>query len=199
MAGDEELQAAILEETIKEVSKAGNPELVNEILHNLGEIGVEGKMGNVFAIDPERDEDLIPLYSTFDGTVSLVPKVMAPKMLRKRIPRIPEAPREKWGTLAFNLARPADAPVRNRLLCDLHPKNAKREWLDEIGLGGRFCPKDNLSSNYEVQRHRRLYHKDEDSQIVQAETRLREDEVREYQKNIAQILASQVKGGGNAK
>lgn len=199
MAGDDELQAAILEETMKEVTKAGNPELVNEILHNLGEIGVEGKMGNVFAIDPERDEDMIALYSTFDGTVSMVPKVMAPKMLRKRIPRIPEAPREKWGTLAFSLAVPKDVPVRSKLLCDLNPKNAKREWLDSIGLGGRFCSKDNLSSVYEVQRHRRLYHKDEDVQITQAEALEREAEVREYQKNIAAILASQVKGGANAK
>lgn len=198
MTSDNDLQSAILEETMKEITKAGNADLVGEVLHNLGEIGAEGKMSKVFARDPERDDSYMNVYSTFDGTASYVPKVMVPKMLRKRVPRIPEAPQEKWGTLAFSLTEPKDVVARPTFMCDLHPQNAKREWLDTMGLAGRFCPKANLSSPYEVLRHRRMYHPDEDFMISDAEKKAIDEQTREYQRNIAEILASQARGRGRS-
>ena len=194
MVNDNDLQSAILEETMKEMAKVGDPNLVSDVLHNLNEIGAEGKMSKAYKVNPERDESLITLYSTFDGTASTVLRTMAPKLLRKRIPRIPEAPREKWGDLAFSLTPPKDALTRPKFLCDLHVSNPRREWLDSIGLNGRYCPKDNLANAYEVGRHRRSYHHDEDALITQAETKEQQELYNSYQKNIADILTAQAKG-----
>lgn len=194
---NESMEAAILEEAMKEITKS--PELVSDVLHNLNEIGAEGTMSNVYAVDKERDDSYITLYSTFDGTASTVLKVMAPKMLRKRIPRIPEAPAAMWGQLAFSLNPPKNVVERPKFLCDLNPDNPKREWLDSVGLAGKICPKANLANQFEVLRHRRLVHGDVNSMIELAEQREREAEQREYQKSLITLIAKQAEGGANAK
>ena len=193
MVNDNDLQAAILEETMKEVTKSDNADLMASVLHNLNEIGAEGQMSKAYKVNPERDGSYLTLYSTIDGTESNVLRTMVPKLIRKRFPRIPEVPPEKWGALAFSLQPPADAVSYQKLLCDLHPKNAKREWLDEIGLAGRSCQKANLRNAFEVARHRRAYHHDEDGTITAAEQRELAQETRDYQKSIAQILAGQAR------
>ena len=193
MVNNDDLQAAIFEETMNEVAKKASPEMLTSILHNLGEIGAEGSMSQAYKVNAERDDSYITLYSTFDGTASTILRTMAPKVMRKRIPRIPEAPQAKWGDLAFSLAPPKDVVERPKFLCDLHTKNAKREWLDENGLAGRFCPKSNLANPYEVLRHRRAYHNDENNMIQLAEQREIEQQTRDYQKSISEILAAQAR------
>jgi hypothetical protein len=193
MTSDNDLQAAILEETMKEAMKSSNPDLITSMLHNLNEIGAEGQMSKAYKVNPERDETYITLYNTVDGTESNVLRTMVPKLIRKRFPRIPEVPPERWGTLAFALTPPKDLVPKAKMLCDLHPKNARREWLDEIGLAGRLCNKSNLRNAFEVARHRRAYHHDEDGTIVAAEARELAEETRNYQKSIAEILAGRAR------
>ena len=191
MVNDRELQADILEETMKEVIKQADPNLVAGLLHNLNEIGAEGQMSKAYKVNPERDEAYMSLYNTVDGTESIVLRTMVPKLMRKRFPRIPEVPPERWGDMAFALQPPKGLVEKTKLLCDLHPKNAKREWLDEIGLEGRYCQKSNLRNAFEVKRHRKAYHRDEDGTITAAEERQLAEETRDFQKSIAQILTAQ--------
>ena len=191
MVNDNDLEAAILEETMKEAVKLADPNLIAGMLHNLNEIGAEGQMSKAYKVNPERDEAYISLFNTVDGTESVVLRTMVPKLIRKRFPRIPEVPPERWGDIAFALRPPANLPEKTKLLCDLHPKNAKREWLDEIGLEGRYCQKSNLRNAFEVKRHRRAFHKDEDGTITAAEERQLAEETRDFQKSIAQILSVQ--------
>ena len=191
MVNDRELQADILEETMKEVIKQADPNLVAGLLHNLNEIGAEGQMSKAYKVNPERDEAYMSLYNTVDGTESIVLRTMVPKLMRKRFPRIPEVPPERWGDMAFALTPPKGLVEKTKLLCDLHPKNAKREWLDEIGLEGRYCQKSNLRNAFEVKRHRKAYHRDEDGTITAAEERQLAEETRDFQKSIAQILTAQ--------
>lgn len=193
-SGDAELDARILEEGMKEYQSSGNADLLTSQLHNLKEIGAEGSMTDAYKVDKERDGSYMTVYSTVDGTPSTVLKTMVPKMMRKRLPRIPEVPREKWGQLAFSLT-PTEVPNRMRLMCDLHPDSARRDWLDTIGLAGRLCSKENLVSPYEVERHRRIYHPDEDAAIRLAEGREIERETLAYQRAIAEMIKAQVKEG----
>ena len=195
MTTDNDLQAAILEETMKEAIKTADPNLMAGMLHNLNEIGAEGQMSKAYKVNPERDEAYITLYNTVDGTESNVLRTMVPKLIRKRFPRIPEVPPERWGTLAFALQPPKNLPEKTKMLCDLHPQNAKREWLDQIGLSGRYCQKSNLRNAFEVARHRRAYHHDEDGTITAAEQRELAQETRDYQKSIAEILTQTARGG----
>ena len=191
MVNNNDLEADILEEAMKEVIKQADPNLVAGLLHNLNEIGAEGQMSKAYKVNPERDEAYMSLYNTVDGTESIVLRTMVPKLMRKRFPRIPEVPPERWGDMAFALQPPKGLVEKTKLLCDLHPKNAKREWLDEIGLEGRYCQKSNLRNAFEVKRHRKAYHRDEDGTITAAEERQLAEETRDFQKSIAAILAGQ--------
>ena len=193
MTTDNELQAAILEETMKEALKTADPNLMAGMLHNLNEIGAEGQMSKAYKVNAERDDSYMWLYNTYDGTGSYVLKTMVPKLIRKRFPRIPEVPPALWGSIAFGLTPPKDLKEKAKLLCDLHPQNAKRDWLDAIGLEGRLCNKSNLRNAFEVARHRRAYHKDEDGTIKAAEERQLSEETRDYQKSIAQMLTAAAK------
>ncbi len=181
---DDQLQADILEEAMKEAIK--DPNLVSSILHNLGELGVQGQMGDATVANPERDASYITIYSTLDGTPSTILRSMAPKTLRKRLPSDNTVPREKRGQLAFSLVQNI-SPVVPEYPCILHPENPMREWLDGHGLLGKVCYK-KLTSQFSVRRHVETRHKHENAQIKEEEATERDREYREYQRATVELL-----------
>lgn len=122
----------------------------------------------------------VPIYSTVDGTVSVVRK---PEASRKCMERLPN------GNRAFSLSpvNPAwkyetDPKTRAPRLvreiayvCYLHPRSDKREMVERLGLNGQECLKSNLPTQFQLEAHMRSRHRQEWRTIEEAERKERED------------------------
>jgi hypothetical protein len=199
MVMDNDLTAEILQEALNSAKSGKAEDLMSEMMMSLGEIGIpDGKMSKAYAVNPERDDTYITIYSTVNGVASDILRLMAPKVLSKVVKDGPDIPAGMVGKRAFSLTR-GDFPEKPKFLCDLHKDNPKREWLDANGLAGIICRKANLASAYEVLRHRRFTHHDEHLLIDKLQNDERDNEMRDYQRSVMAILAKQAEGPKNVK
>lgn len=192
---DDELQAEIFEEAMKEF-KGGNADLLNDVLHNLGEIGIEGAMKRAQVANPERDDSYMTLYSTLDGTPSTVLRSMVPKLLRKRLATTSDVPPDLRGKLAFSIAQTITPKVAD-VPCMLHPRHALREWLDDNGLQGRTCTK-MLANTFSQRKHMETRHKAEYAQMKDAQDRERDEEQRAFQRATIEMMKAQGRVNGKS-
>ena len=134
--------------------------------------------------------EYIPIYSTKDGTVSMVVgKVAAQKCRRK-----PD------GTRDFTLDAPGQytymydpkingvRKVTERFKCFLHPEHEHRGDYDEIGLAGQECSKSNIPTEFQLQMHMKRRHSEEWKTIESHEARRREDDDRAMQRQMLEAM-----------
>ncbi len=149
---EQALDAAI--EEMKSISSADGEQILSKIDQHVGNMKVEES----FVVDSQF-VDTVNIYSTVDGTPSTVLVSMLSKVLRRRVPPDSNIPERFHGQRAFALKPPEDVPVRQKLLCWLHPDHPMREELDELGLTTATCRKANIPSEFEVQSHVQMKHK----------------------------------------
>lgn len=110
------------------------------------------------------------IYDTETGECSLTNRNMLPAQLKKKRPD---------GSNVFTTLKPAIPPKRGNLKCMLHPKGSNRKHYDELGLA--VCPKDNLTSPFQVRRHMEKRHKMEWGAIEQERIDAEKKQDREFQ------------------
>jgi len=138
-----------------------------------------------------RDADeLVSVWSLLDGTESRVLKHKLGEVLRKRtltgaqvfwVPGMP--------------GKPPKAEAGSELLCLLHPDNAEREWLNDIGLVAQTCRKSNLRSEFDLQNHMLHRHQQEFSLIETA----REQEARQQQDELVRLQIEAMTGAAKSE
>lgn len=124
-------------------------------------------------------DDLVAIYSTADGVVS----VINVQNLAKKLSR------NDAGLRAFSL-EPTNPDWQYRIdsvtgwpvklndlnfLCHLHPEHPNREKYDALGLKGKECQKSNIPGDFQVRMHMTRRHKVEWDTIQEAERREREE------------------------
>lgn len=100
------------------------------------------------------------IYDTRTGDRSVCNRNMLPAHLGKKRPD---------GSLVFTTAKRLPTPRGGTLKCMLHPDNPNRYHYDALGLA--TCPKANLTSPYQVQRHMQKRHKMEFATIKEEQDR----------------------------
>lgn len=120
------------------------------------------------------------IYDTRSGERSLTNNNMLPQQLGKRRPD---------GSRVFTTIRPAIIPARGTMICLLHPKNPNREYYSRLGF--QTCPKENLTSEFQVIRHMQTRHRIEWQTIETDRTRKEKQEEREFQINLLRSAAGQ--------
>ena len=120
------------------------------------------------------------IYDTKTGDRSICDRNNLNHNLRKTRPD---------GSRVFTTVKPSVTPVQGTHLCMLHPNFPERAHYDELGFAK--CPKDNLTSTYQVRRHVEKRHKaeyaaikDEIAQREKAEARADRERDRELQEAI---------------
>lgn len=115
-------------------------------------LATETLSGVVF-MEIDENRELVSLYSTEDGREIQIPAYMVPPVLDRR---------REDGEYRF-VADKAKAPVYTvgSLLCFLHKDSPERATLDAAGLGGKFCRKHTLPSEYAADMHGMHRHKQE--------------------------------------
>jgi hypothetical protein len=124
------------------------------------------------------------VWSMEDGTESRPLTHKLSEVLRKRNPN---------GSPKFWMpGMPGNPPEQKRgvLLCQLHQDHDDREWLDSIGLTGRYCKKATLMSEFDVETHMLNRHRQETALIQTALDRRQREEERELQQLQLQALRS---------
>lgn len=138
-------------------------------------------------------EHKVAIYSTMDGTTSIVTTDMLAKKLKP-----------KNGAKAFAIDPPPGKQYVTdevtgfpRLVnpgarkCLLHPEHPDREWLDGIGLAGKFCMnptggkpggKENIPNEYEQRLHMERSHRQEWKTIQEAKVERDRQEDRALQR-----------------
>lgn len=89
--------------------------------------------------------------------------------------------RRKNGSRVFGMKQTV-IPKMGIFKCLLHKDDPSRDHYDDIGLA--VCPKDNLSSSYQVMRHMQKRHKDEWAAIDQERKDKEKKEDREFQRML---------------
>ena len=154
---EEALAEALIDE-VKATRGAKAPVISRDLADSLG-IGADKKsqMSGASTDDPDRDESYVTVYSTVNGAASTILVAMLPKVIRKRIAKENWYPQEMWGKLAFSLA-PVEEAKRQNHMCMLHNDHAMRGQLDDMGLTGVTCAKNNIPNVVEVRRHMKHRH-----------------------------------------
>ena len=160
----------------------------NDVFVSGGDIGdvMEGK-----GMVSSSTSEYIPIFSTVDGTVSMVSAKQAALKCR----------RKKDGTRDFVLSRPEKyeyvfdpainglRKVTKGLKCHLHPDHPNRAEYDEMGLAGQVCRKANIPSEFQLQRHMATRHQNEWKTIEDHMERIRRDEDRAMQRQMLEALS----------
>ena len=127
---------------------------------------------------------LITIYDTKTGE----PTVALPYMLKVLFRDFKQAD----GTPMYS-RRQLVKPRVGTLKCLLHPEATTRAYYDEIGLGTKTCRKANLRSEFDVERHMAMRHKDEWGLVKRAEAKAIEDEEREFRRVQMEYMRGQTK------
>ena len=114
-----------------------------------------------------------PVYDTKTGVRSLINNNMLPRTLRKQ---------RADGSYIFTIRRPSIVPRRGVYKCLLYPTDPNRKHYDELGLA--VCPKDNLGSPYQVERHMKKRHKMEWEAIEKERIDAEKQEDRDFQRML---------------
>jgi len=91
------------------------------------------------------------------------------------------------GTRVFTTIKPDFEPPRGTYKCLLHADNEEREHYDQMGLA--TCTKDDLASEYQVQRHMERRHRMEWATIGEERDRAEKDEERRFQRTLMAAIA----------
>ena len=135
-----------IEELMQEVEEAEEPGNLREgqVLHRSNDdmpLGVQvasvESAGHVF------------IYNTKTGDRSKTNRNMLEDQLRKVFP--------EDGTRVYTTVKPPFEPPRGTYKCLLHADNEERAHYDQMGLA--TCTKDDLASEYQVQRHMERRHR----------------------------------------
>ena len=165
-----------IEELMQEVEEAEEPGNLREgqVLHRSNDdmpLGVQvasvASAGHVF------------IYNTKTGDRSKTNRNMLEDQLRKVFP--------EDGTRVFTTIKPDFEPPRGTYKCLLHADNEEREHYDQMGLA--TCTKDDLASEYQVQRHMERRHRMEWATIGEERDRAEKDEERHFQRTLMAAIA----------
>ena len=165
-----------IEELMQEVEEAEEPGNLREgqVLHRSNDdmpLGVQvasvASAGHVF------------IYNTKTGDRSKTNRNMLEDQLRKVFP--------EDGTRVFTTIKPDFEPPRGTYKCLLHADNEEREHYDQMGLA--TCTKDDLASEYQVQRHMERRHRMEWATIGEERDRAEKDEERRFQRTLMAAIA----------
>ena len=96
-------------------------------------------------------------------------------------------------TRVYTTVKPPFEPPRGTYKCLLHADNEERAHYDQMGLAA--CTKDDLASEYQVQRHMQTRHRMEWATIAEERERAERDEERRFQRTLMAAVA-QVGGNG---
>ena len=153
--------------TAQEAKKPGELQ-ANEVLHR-GDKDLPIPVTVAIITGDEK----VKVYDTRTGDESIILRYMLPAQLQKLRPD---------GSRFFTTVEPAIKARRGKLPCMLHPSNPARQHYDELGLA--VCPKANLTSQYQVQRHMQVKHKVEWATIEQERITKERTEDREFQRQL---------------
>ena len=165
-----------IEELLQEVEEAEEPGNLREgqVLHRSNDdmpLGVQvasvESAGHVF------------IYNTKTGSQSKTNRNMLEAQLRKVFP--------EDGTRVFTTVKPPFEPPRGTYKCLLHADNEEREHYSQMGLA--TCTKDDLASEYQVQRHMERRHRMEWATIGEERDRAEKDEERRFQRTLMAAIA----------
>ena len=165
-----------IEELMQEVEEAEEPGNLREgqVLHRSNDdmpLGVQvasvESAGHVF------------IYNTKTGDRSKTNRNMLEDQLRKVFP--------EDGTRVFTTVKPPFEPPRGTYHCLLHADNEERAHYDQMGLA--TCTKDDLASEYQVQRHMERRHRMEWATIGEERDRAEKDEERRFQRTLMAAIA----------
>jgi len=165
-----------IEELMQEVEEAEEPGNLREgqVLHRSNDdmpLGVQvasvASAGHVF------------IYNTKTGDRSKTNRNMLEDQLRKVFP--------EDGTRVFTTIKPDFEPPRGTYKCLLHADNGERAHYDQMGLA--TCTKDDLASEYQVQRHMERRHRMEWATIGEERDRAEKDEERRFQRTLMAAIA----------
>ncbi len=145
----------------------------------------DDKIGRAFV---EDDDELITVYSTFNGVSSIVLVSMLGKQMKKRFgPVHSEVPESMWGKQAFSLRQLVKPDVRE-LKCMFHEDHPLRKELDSIGVMMR-CIKANMPNEDNVLLHAEHRHRAELKSYNRHIEKRERDEDREMQRELSRQLA----------
>ena len=165
-----------IEELMQEVEEAEEPGNLREgqVLHRSNDdmpLGVQvasvESAGHVF------------IYNTKTGSQSKTNRNMLEAQLKKVFP--------EDGTRVFTTVKPPFEPPRGTYKCLLHADNEERAHYDQMGLA--TCTKDDLASEYQVQRHMERRHRMEWATIGEERDRAEKDEERRFQRTLMAAIA----------
>jgi hypothetical protein len=165
-----------IEELMQEVEEAEEPGNLREgqVLHRSNDdmpLGVQVasvvSAGHVF------------IYNTKTGSQSKTNRNMLEAQLKKVFP--------EDGTRVFTTVKPPFEPPRGTYKCLLHADNEERAHYDQMGLA--TCTKDDLASEYQVQRHMERRHRMEWATIGEERDRAEKDEERRFQRTLMAAIA----------
>ena len=172
-----------IEEEIRDATEATEPKLNvdKDELKAAKSLGVESmEVGEVLSAGQ------VYIYDTITREPSICNRNNLAHNLQKKRPD---------GSPVFTTVKPKLAPRRGSYLCMLHPDYPERKFYDTLGLA--TCPKDNLTSPFQVRRHMEKRHKVEWGTIREEITRREKEEAkdeREKARKLQEAILKQASG-----
>ncbi len=131
---------------------AKRAEQTRDLKQQVEGIATEALPGVIF-IEIDEGREPVTVYSTEDGRPVTIPAYMVPQVMERRredgeyrfVAEKEKAPEYKLGTI----------------LCFMHKDSPERATLDAAGLGGKFCRKDTIASDYAATIHGEHRHRQE--------------------------------------
>ena len=117
------------------------------------------------------------VYHTETGLDSKVSKNMLPAQLRKKLPS---------GKRAFTIYDPGFRPTEGTIKCYMHKKSEMRDICDEFGFV--LCPKDNISSAFDLRQHMVKRHTQEWRAFEERRTQTERSEDRAIQRGMLEAM-----------
>lgn len=150
----------------------------------------EDMMGGGFQV--KTTAEYIPIYSTIDGTVSIVRS----DRVRSKCKLGADGKRAFWvkptnpeWQYEFDPKIGGPRLVRQALRCYLHAEHPNRARYDALGLRDRVCTKSNIPTEFQLRMHMQRRHRVEWETIELAEQRERDEEARELQRQMVMALS----------
>jgi len=170
---------------VNEIAKRA--EQVRDLKGQVADLSAED-MGEVMFIDASPRRNPVTIYSMLTGEPITLPALMVQSTLENRLPD---------GRYAFT-ADPAKAPEYRlgTVKCFLHPDSPERLTLQEIGLGGAFCPAAHLANEYEKVQHAQHKHR---KQWAAYQAHLAVQERKKYEERQDRQLEATLKMAGMTK
>jgi len=128
--------------------------------------------------------DKVTVYDTETGQSSSILYYMLPNALKKKRPN---------GKPYFSTKQTV-IPKAGNMKCWLHPKYARREEFDALGLP--TCNKSNLTNEFQVRRHMQKRHPQEWATIQEVENQKRNAEERKFQQSVITAMTGEEKKRG---